>query len=217
MRVIDLTLTVAPQQLEKASFEGTQYMQTTVRPVVWDLPGYQAMIYHFEHWGMSGTYIDFPGHIKGIGDGTGADRYPIEKLYRVEATVIHMDCASGAGKISAGDLEQACPAAPRGGALVLNALGRRRCDEVAPRSVYLGKDAVRWIAGTGAHLFVSDVYESDTDPQDVFPDLFRAGISTVCCPINLDRLTVPRVRLTALPLRFPDVTQLPCRLVAEWE
>jgi len=49
----------------------------------------------------------------------------------------------------------------------------------------------------------------------VFLDLFGAGITTVCLPVNLSALTTPYVRLTALPVRFETVTQLPCRVVAE--
>jgi kynurenine formamidase len=102
-----------------------------------------------------------------------------------------------------------------GGALIVNALGTRRFDEIEERSVYLARQAAEWIVETGVHLLVSDVYESDTDPQNNFPALFGGGVSTVCCPVNLHELTTPRVRLTALPLRFPGVTQLPCRLLAE--
>ena len=33
--------------------------------------------------------------------------------------------------------------------------------------------------------------------------------------VNLDRLTKPYVKLTALPIRLQGVTQLPCRVIAE--
>jgi kynurenine formamidase len=175
------------------------------------------MVYHYRHNSMAGTYIDFPGHIKETDDGLDAIGYPLEKLYRVEAAVIHLDRESGSGRIGASELVAACPQAPGAGALILNALGARRFDAIVDRSVYLGKDAVQWIIDRGFHLLVSDVFESNSDPQQVFNLLFAHGVSTVCCPINLDKLRQPIVTLTALPLRFAKATQLPCRVIAELE
>ena len=109
-------------------------------------------------------------------------------------------------EVSAGS---SCPEA-----LVINALGAARFDEIEERSVYLELDAVEWIIASGVQLVVADVYESRA-LHGVFPALFAAGIATVCCPVNLHQLITPEVRLTVLPVRFPGVTQLPCRVVAE--
>lgn len=200
---------------------GIENDKPTCRLEEWDIRqgpyAYTGLVYRFDHWSMTSTYIDFPGHIKETDDGSDADNYPLERLFRVEASVIHLDREDGAGRVDADELRRAFPDGPTGGALILNALGRRRFDAIAERSVYLGKDAVEWIVGLGVHLFVSDIYESDDDPQNVFYDLFANGVSTVCFPINLHLIAAPRVRVTALPLRFPGATQLPCRAIAEWE
>jgi kynurenine formamidase len=222
MKLIDLTLTAPGTQRQTRSLAPEAwYDQQTIETVEWPLaPGpyrFTARIHFFEHWGMAGTYIDFPGHIKETDDGADAASVPAEKLYRVPASVIRLDRADGSGRIGAAELAAACPVRPAGGALILNALGARRFDEIRKESVYLGKDAVRWIADTGIHLFVSDVYENSVDPQGVFLDLFAAGIYTVCLPVNLHLVTRPTVRLTALPARFTQATQLPCRVVAELE
>jgi kynurenine formamidase len=216
MKLVDLTLTIPNREREKRSLKGAWYERRTVKEAAWKFPGYTAMIYYLSHWGMAGTYVDFPGHIKETDDGSDADNYPLDRLYRVSAGVIHLDRADGSGKISARELRAHSRTRTRGGALIVNALGQRRFDQIAERSVYLGKDAVQWIISTGVHILVSDVYESNTDPQNVFPDLFAAGILTVCLPVNLHLLTAARVRLSVLPLRFAAVTQLPCRAVAEW-
>jgi kynurenine formamidase len=165
---------------------------------------------------MVGTYLDLPGHIRETDDGLDAAGLPLEGLYRVEASVLHMDRGDGSGGVSGEDLERAGPGAVPGGALVINALGARRFDEVAFRSVWLETSAVRWIRDSGVRLLVSDIYESP-GLHGVFYDLFRAGISTVCHPVDLHRLSAPRGRLTVLPVRIAGVTQLPCRVVAEWE
>ena len=215
MPLIDLTLPIPPIDDAQTVFVGPHTVNETVTSEEWALRGCTGRVFAFDHWGMAGTYIDFPGHIKETDDGSDAENYPLDRLCGISAAVIRLDREDGSGPIGADELAGACPVDVAGGALIVNALGTRRFDEIGWRSVYLRKDAVQWIIGTGIHLLVSDVYESDTDPQNVFFDLFGAGISTICCPINLDRLLSPVVRLTALPLRFPHVTQLPCRVVAE--
>jgi kynurenine formamidase len=75
-------------------------------------------------------------------------------------------------------------------------------------------DAVEWIIGQGVELLVSDIYESKA-LAGVFYKLFKAGISTVCNPVNMDQLTVPEVKLTVMSLPVRGVTQIPCRVVAE--
>lgn len=210
LRLIDLTL---PAPLAQGGQSTCALEERHLK--AHDVP-FTGMVYHFRHDSMLGTYIDFPGHIKETDDGQDSAGYPLEKLYRVEAAVIHLDRASGSGEIGADELAEACPPLEGAGALIVNALGRRRFDEIEERSVCLGKGAVRWIIDSGCHLLASDVYESKS-LHGVFNELFAHGISTICCPINLHLIDRPRVRLTALPIRFPGVTQLPCRILVEME
>lgn len=177
---------------------------------------YAATRYVFAHDSLQGTYIDFPGHVLGTDDGVDAATCPLERLAGVRAAVVHLDMADGAGAVTAADLATACPSLDGCGGLVVNALGRRRFDEIAHRSVWLATDAVEWICATGIGLLVSDVYES-APLHGVFPKLFAAHIATVCLPVNLHLLSRPHVRLWALPLRIPGVNQLPCRACAEME
>jgi len=211
VRLVDLTLPIEKEQKGRPTADLDRWTITRGQS------RYVANVYHFRHDSMAGTYLDFPGHIEHTDDGAEAADFPLEKLYRMPATVIRLDCAGGTGKVHAGKLAAACPGTFQGEAVILNALGGRRFDEVAFRSVYLGADAAEWLIDGGARLFVSDVYESDEDPQGVFQAFFAAGVLTVCQPINLDKLTSPKVKLTVLPLRFAGVTQLPCRIVAELE
>jgi len=219
MTLVDLTLAIPESEPEKDAPAAPCREQRTIATREWRIgqsaQSYCARVHYFTHWGMAGTYIDFPGHIVETDDGADAATVPLERLFRLNATVIRLDREDGSGKISADELAAASPAVPPGDALVLNALGDRRFDQIAERSVYLGRDAVAWVVARGVTLLVSDVYESDTDPQGVFLDLFRHGVYTVCYPVNLHRLTQPMVTLTVLPLRFEKATQLPCRVVAE--
>lgn len=210
MRVVDLTL-IMPESENGQPTALTE--ERLIRPVA-GAP-YVARVHHFRHTGMVGTYIDFPGHIVATDDGIDAATCPLARLYRVPAVVIPLDRGDGSGPVSAADLEAAAGGTPAGcGALVVNALGARRFDQIAMRSVFLDASALDWIVGTGIHLLVSDIYESRA-LHGVFGRLFAAGISTVCCPVNLHELTATHVLLTALPARCTGVRQLPCRLLAE--
>jgi kynurenine formamidase len=209
MHVIDLTLPISAEQ------HGQAVASLKEVPLVCDGEHYTGMVWHYRHDSMAGTYIDFPGHIKETLDGQTALNYPLEKLYRVRSAVIHLNRENESGAIEAEELIAACPDLSGCRALVINALGAKRFDDITLRSVYLAKSAVRWIISTGIHLLVSDVYESRTISEGVFPRLFENGISTVCYPVCLDQLTTPHVDLTVLAPRFPDVTQLPCRILAE--
>ena len=205
MKYIDLTCPIPA---------GTAVLRRDMPITQEDGKKYTAVVYDFSHDSMLGTYIDFPGHIESTDDGQDAASWPLEKLYRVESTVIHLNRTDGSGAVSAEELAAACPGPIAGGGLIINALGNRRFDAIEERSVYLDSGAVSWIIDQNIHLFVSDTYESPA-LHGVFGPLFAAGIATVCSPVNLHQLTAPTVKLTALPARFVGVTQLPCRLLAE--
>ncbi len=211
MKLVDLTLPT-PQR------ENNHPLVVTDE---WPLSGkemsYTGMVYHFNHWSMSGTYIDFPGHIKELDDGMDAFNYPLEKLCEVESVLLRLDRDPYSGKIHAEELESACGVNGKIGGLIVHALGDKRFDEIPGCTVSFAADAIAWMVNKGAHLLVSDVYENSNEPENVFWHLFSAGISTVCVPDNLNQLHGKTVNLTVLFPRFPKVIQLPCRLIAKMD
>ena len=219
MILVDLTLPIPPEEPESDGPGQPFAARPTLVTREWVLPGpgpaRRARVHYLHHWGMAGTYLDLPGHLAETDDGVDVAGAPLDRLYRLPAVVAHLDRSRQPGRISADELATACPPTGGAAALVVHALGRRRFDEVPHRSVYLGRDAVAWIVSTGVGLLVADVYESDSDPQQVFTGLFAAGVWAVCHAIDLHRLDQPRFWLTALPLRYPTATQVPCRLLAE--
>ena len=209
-QIVDLTLPIEPQQRGNDTLRTERWHITPAGRAA-----YFARVHYFSHDSMAGTYLDFPSHIEATDDGSDAAGFPADRLYRLDATVIHLARRDGSGAISAEELAAACPAPPLGQALILNALGPLRFDQIAPRSVYLAAGAVQWIIEQGFRLLAADVFESNERPQGVFETLFAAGVLTVCQPVNLDKLIWPRVKLTVLPLRVAGATQLPCRVIAE--
>ena len=185
-------------------------------PLQSEQTSYTGITYDFSINSMAGTYIDFPGHIKETDNGENAKNYPIEKLYRRSATVIHLDKETGSGAVTAKELQTALAATTiYTPILIINALGNIRFDDIEKRSVYLTMDAVDWIISTGIEILVSDIYESPA-LDGVFIELFKNRISTVCNPINLHKLNCAQCKLTILPIKMHDVTQLPCRLIGEF-
>ncbi len=208
MEIIDLT------------FEpGGNLFKTQRSDVRLKSPGveYTGLVYEFTMSSEAGTYLDLPGHIAETDDGQDAANYPLEKIYRRRAVVVRLDRSDESGGVTAAELAGACAAEIRpGDALVINALGGRQFYGINKRSVFLELDAVEWIIARKVELLVSDIYESRA-LLGVFHKLFQAGVSTVCHPVNLDRLTVSEIKLTVMPLPVRGITQIPCRVVAEIE
>ena len=207
MAMVDLT----------KDFIGERFAPEILReemPLKSGMTSYTGIVYTIKHDGMTGTYIDFPGHIAETDDGIRGDNCPLENIFRVPAQVIRMDRESGSGAVTADDLERACGGKVSTPALVINALGGKEPCEIENRSVYLDDSAVEWIIQSKCRLLVSDIYESRA-LHGVFLKLFAAGITTVCHPARLRQLPAGEIRLSVL---FPliNVTQLPCRLVAEF-
>ena len=178
---------------------------------------YTGVIYDYAFDSMQSTYIDFPGHIEETDDGIRADSAPLETLLRQPADVIHLDLPNEAGAVSDKMLEQGRSAVGMAGApaLIIKALGRKNPRDINERSVFLDDSAVDWIIRQHYRLLVSDIYES-RELLGVFKTLFSHGVTAICEPVDLFRLPPGRVFVSAIPCPLPGVTQLPCRLFAEF-
>lgn len=208
MKLIDLTDTMPEKQKDAP----------ICRKEIWDIANareqVQAAVFRFAHDSMAGTYIDFPGHMVSTDDGVDAANCPPEALYRLDATLARLDRRDKPGAVTAEELASAAGEVT-GQALIVHTLGPLRYDDVPERSIYFAREAAEWIVDSGVKLLVSDIYESNDHPQGVFSVLFGGGVSTICCPVNLHLLPAGPITVTALPLKFPGATQLPCRVIAE--
>lgn len=212
MSLIDLT---CPADYLGWSKTPASELSTRDVPLHSDACRYTGVVHEWKSSSMCGSYIDFPGHIRETDDGLDAATYPAEKLYRQRGRVLHLDRASGSGAVTPADLLAASGGvAPRDiDVLLINALGSRLPQQIAMRSVWLTLDAVEWIAETGCHILVSDIFES-TALDGVFLKLFAKGIGTVCEPHNLWRLPNEAL-ITILFPAVPGMKQTPCRVLAE--
>jgi hypothetical protein len=178
-----------------------------------DRTAYTGVVYDFRINSMTGSYIDFPGHIRETADDMHAGNFPLYSLYRVPATLLRPKL-SGSG-ITAVELEETRGNLPPTKCLVIH--GRAGTDmPLISREIYLTMEAVDWIIDSGCKLLVSDSYESER-LDGVFLKLFGAGISTVCMPVNLDKLTSQLMKITVFTPLLDGIVQVPCRIAAEIE
>jgi kynurenine formamidase len=202
MKLIDLTLPWSPVETNEKLI-----------PLRSDRTAYTGVVYDFRLNSMTGSYIDFPGHIQQTMDGMHAGNFPLSDLYRVPATLLRPK-RSGSG-ITAAELAEARGDLSPTPCLVVH--GRAGTDmPLISRGIYLTMEAVGWIIDSGCRLLVSDTYESE-HLDGVFLKLFSAGISTVCMPVNLDKLTSQLMKITVFTPLLQGFVQIPCRIAAEVE
>ena len=175
---------------------------------------YTGMVYDFESNSMDGSYLDLPGHIRETDDGQRSDNIDPAHFYRVPCSVIRLERTSGSGAVSGAELEQAFGGRVSTPALMINALGKLDPQDIDTRSVWLDFSALDWMISCGIRLLVSDIFESKS-LDGVFLKLFQAGISTVCEPRGMSRIRSKQVELTVMFPKFPGLTQIPCRVLAE--
>ena len=206
MSLIDLTCAYPPGADAK--------VRLTEIPLKSAKTAYTGMVYDFESNSMDGSYLDLPGHIRETDDGQRSDNLDPAQFYRVPCSVIRLDRTSGSGAVSGGELEQAFGGRVNTPALMINALGKLDPQDIDIRSVWLDFSALDWMISCGIRLLVSDIFESKS-LDGVFLKLFQAGISTVCEPRGMSRIHSKQVELTVMFPKYPGLTQIPCRILAD--
>ena len=198
----------------------SEYTETKISlehfPLDSDQTKYTGEIWHFICDSMVSTYLDLPGHILETDDGRRGSNLNLADYYRVPSTILHLNRYSNSGAVTADDLRKA-----NGGKdkvnrfLIVHALA----DQLAPhdvewRSVYLDFSAVQWIIDSGCKVLISEVYESERI-EGVFLQLFKAGVSTVCEPVNLHLLKDCPEPLITIAFQPMPTAQIPITLLAE--
>ncbi|MDR1619334.1 MAG: cyclase family protein [Clostridiales bacterium] len=172
-----------------------------------------------------GTYIETPAHFYGFENSYLVDDIPIEKLTDVGCVVLKvekdiLDTGSKA-VITKEDLVNAKNSAyiQPGDCVVVHCGWERywmRDDIFFPRSPYFTSEAMHWIIEKQPSILATDTPAWENlgeDPEGFFPDFYAANILMLVPLCNLDAVTKPRVKLTALPLKVEGVAASPCRVI----
>ncbi len=204
MTIIDLTRPFANEPLFR--------LDAADVPLISDATRYTGVIYQLHLDSMCSTYIDLPGHIRETDDGRTAESADIGQFFRMPAHVVHLSRQSGSGAVTGTELSAGHDGL-KTECLVVNALGKLDATDIDERTVWLDNTAIDWILSTGCRVLISDIYESRR-LEGVFQRLFKAGVSTICLPVNLFKLK-DIATITALFCPVPKMTQIPCRVLAE--
>ena len=116
---------------------------------------YTGVVYDLRLNGMSGSYIDFPGHIAETDDGRRADNVDLTEFYRMDATVIHVDRTEKSGGITGAELEAVCGGVPNTPAIIIHSMGPKDPPDINFRSSWLTMDAVEWLIAAKCRILVS--------------------------------------------------------------
>ncbi|MFA5646251.1 MAG: hypothetical protein WDA18_07860 [Candidatus Ratteibacteria bacterium] len=174
-----------------------------------------GICHSFSFDGMSGTYIDFPGHIRECDNGIHAGNISIEPLLSMETTLIRLTLPLGKREITRKDLEST-GVKVRGRALIVHVLGSYDDEDFPVKTLpYFSSDTFSFFTESNIMIFASDVYENRGagGMTGIFEALFSAGILCICKLTNLHQIQGSYLTTSVLFNKHPGVVQLPCRFV----
>jgi arylformamidase len=167
----------------------------------------------------SGTHIDAQPHFDA---GTmGIDRIPVENFI-VDCWLIDLTGIAPKTLISPRDLGKISDKVSSGDGLLLKTgWGKYIGNPEIYRDALpaLSEDFVNWCIGSGVRLIgvetpsVSDV-NNIPELTRIHTQLLKAGIIIVEGLINLDKISVEKVRFIALPIKIENGDGAPCRAIA---
>lgn len=173
---------------------------------------------------QTGTYIETPAHFYGNDKTYLMDDVPLEKLVGLSAVILMVKkdfSAKGRQPITREDLAQSALGLEikQGQALLIGTgWGEKWMDaDYLANSPYFTYDAMMWILEQKPSLLGSDFPRWDNleDMQGFFPKFYEQDILMFAPCVNLEKSPSPYVKLTALPLRIPGTSCIPCRAYIE--
>jgi arylformamidase len=181
--------------------------------------GFEA--FDFRLSSITGTYIETGGHM--LAGAPMLDDLDIATFMR-PAAVCHLPRKDREGVIHRAELEAGCPPVRPGDALLIECGWGSRwgTPDYVNGSPAFHIDCLPWFLDQPFSILGVDVpcIESARSRPDggeeagnMLAPLFQRGILLLAPLVNLDRITIPRGRLIALPLNVRGVSGAPCRAV----
>lgn len=83
-------------------------------------------------------------------------------------------------------------------------------------SPHFTPESMDWVLDKGISLLAGDmtIYDDYYNPTGLLKNLFSRDVIVVAPLVNLDRITKPRIKLVALPLKVKGISGCPCRAIA---
>ncbi|HHW49288.1 MAG TPA: cyclase family protein [Clostridiaceae bacterium] len=173
---------------------------------------------------QTGTYLETPAHYFGNDKSYLLIDVPVEKLYNIDCVVLHLEPGKMENNIekrpiTVEDLENSKNAGfiKEGDAvLVCTGWDMYWMDDIyLKHSPYFTYDAMMWLIEKKPFILGSDFARWDNlqKSEEFFQKFYEANILMLAPCVNLNRVTKPRVKLTALPLKICGTSCAPCRAV----
>ena len=194
-------------------------------PVPWVKCDVYCEIFEGMH-SQTGTYLETPAHYFGNNDPRTylLIDVGVEKLVDVPCVILNlgiwdMEHDMTRKGVTVADLE-ACPGACeiREGDAILVSTGWGRYwthPGYLESSPYFTKAAMDWLISRKPLILGGDLprWENLDRPQGFFKDFYKSNILMLGPCVNLENISSPRCRLTALPLKAVRTSCAPCRAV----
>ncbi len=172
---------------------------------------------------QTGTYIETPAHFYGNDRCYLMADVPVEKLYHIPATILMLPGFGEPGAerkpVTAADLA-ACKGAVdirKGDAIIVGTSWGKHWMEPCylDASPYFTYDAMEYLVSKKPSLLATDFprWESFEHPQNLFPLFYGADILMLAPVTSIETIPSHRVHLTALPIKVPGTSCIPCRAI----
>lgn len=173
---------------------------------------------------QTGTYLETPAHYYGNDKCFLAADIPVDRLFNIPCSVLNIDgsCFENSLEripITVEMLRNSCRNGDitEGGAILVGTgWGRHWMDKsYLELSPYFTYEAMQWLISRKPFLLGADFprWENLVKPEGFFGAFYSAGILMLAPCVNLENIKKSNVKLTALPLKIPGTSCVPCRAV----
>jgi kynurenine formamidase len=176
---------------------------------------------------QTGTYLETPAHFYGNDNCYLMSDVPVEKLVYIPCVVLNLpdlDVPTESRPAITAEMLAACTGTdaiqPGDAILVGTGWGKYWMESCyLDASPYFTYDAMQWLVEKKPFLLGTDFprWESFEHPQNLFPLFYAADILMLAPLVNLECISANRVKLTALQLKIPGTSCVPCRAVVTEE
>ena len=144
------------------------------------------------------------------------EQIPLERLI-LKTSVIKLPKGPGE-KITVEELEKTNVEIKEGEGLIVSTGWEKfwNKENFVKDSPHFTPESMDWVLNKGISLLAGDmtIYDDYYNPTGLLKNLFSRDVLVVAPLINLDKITKPKVKLIALPLKVKGVSGCPCRVIA---
>lgn len=167
---------------------------------------------------QTGTYLETPAHYFGNSNTYLVDDVPVSKLYNIPCYMLQVAKLPGEKRhINARMLEDCGVdfSSDKDFAIICSTGWGQywKEDFYLEQSPYFTYDALQWLVSKKPFLLGSDFprWDNISKSENHFELFYSADILMLAPVVNVEKISSKLVSLTALPIKIPGTSSLPCR------